>query len=672
MSRNIATNSSIQISIRTANKSDIDALEAVEAGCFDPGRRSSRQSLMRSVTSDTQRVGLAIASSPNAAEQVIGAAILFLYSKSIRLYSIGVLPDYQGFGGGDALLTWAFDQTDMLAIGRLSLEADTNNPRLLAWYKERGFRIEHSLTDYYAKGEHAVRMVRRFDHPQRHSRVALITESPSLWPYPLPNVKAISPNDYLSDDAWHRHETLRVINLCSNYSDQSLGYYTSLLAAARSHRITPDVIAIKDMVSRATRKRLSERYADQIQTAFEGCKDDELIFPIIFEQSLSPEHGQLAKLLSRSLGSPLLSLKLRKVAVKNKVRQWQIQSIKPMGLREALKKYRHLTDIAAPAFFSKRRFQNIKLPSYRYDLAILVDPQEANPPSCPKALEQIQRAAERKGFYVERITAKDKKRLAEFDALLIRETTAVNHHTYRLSREAVAEGLVVIDDPWSILRCANKIFLYERLTRARVRQPKAWLFYAKTDWRQYHPSLQFPLVIKRPEGCFSTGVFRVESAEELDAMLAGLFDEMDVVIGQEFLPSQFDWRIGILNHEPIFACKYYMATGHWQVYNWSSETEGDDGFHQVGNSDCIPINEVPAAVIQTAKRAAACIGNGLYGVDLKVSGGKVYVIEVNDNPNIDAGVEDIIEGERLYDRIAEDLIRRIEQERVQVSTVKIR
>ncbi|MEK9920377.1 MAG: hypothetical protein VW519_06945, partial [Luminiphilus sp.] len=129
-------------------------------------------------------------------------------------------------------------------------------------------------------------------------------------------------------------------------------------------------------------------------------------------------------------------------------------------------------------------------------------------PSCPKALDLIQRAAERKGFYVERITAKDRKRLPEFDALFIRETTAVNHHTYQISREAVAEGLIVIDDPWSILRCANKIFLYERLTRARVRQPKAWLFYAKSDWRQSHPNLPFPLVIKRPEGCFSTGVFR--------------------------------------------------------------------------------------------------------------------------------------------------------------------
>ena len=667
MSAAVAQCPSIAVSIRTASKSDVDALEAVEIACFDAERRSSRQSLIRSVTSDRQRVGLAVTTSPEGREQVIGAAVLFLYAKSIRLYSIGTLPVYRGCGAGEALLSWAFNQTETLELRRLSLEADANNPRLLAWYQARGFTVEDSLPDYYAEGDHAVRMVRRFDQHQRQPRVVLITESPSLWTYALPNVTAVSPSEYLSNDVWQRHETLRVINLCASYRDQSLGYYTSLLAAARSHRITPDVIAIKDMVSRATRRRLSERYADLIQQTFGNHEEEELIFPIVFEQSLLPEHAQLAKLLSRSLGSPLLTLKLRRVPVKDKVLQWQIQSIKPMGLREALKKYRDLTDAAAPVFFSKRRFQNIKLPSYRYDLAILVNPEEENAPSCPKALDLIQRAAERKGFYVERITAKDRKRLPEFDALFIRETTAVNHHTYQISREAVAEGLIVIDDPWSILRCANKIFLYERLTRARVRQPKAWLFYAKSDWRQSHPNLPFPLVIKRPEGCFSTGVFRVENGEELDTMLAPLFEEMDVVIGQEFLPSQFDWRIGILNHQPIFACKYYMATGHWQVYNWSSETEGDDGFHQVGDSDCIPIDEVPTAVLQTAKRAAACIGNGLYGVDLKESGGKVYVIEVNDNPNIDADVEDIVEGERLYNRIAEDFARRIEQERIHVA-----
>ena len=46
------------------------------------------------------------------------------------------------------------------------------------------------------------------------------------------------------------------------------------------------------------------------------------------------------------------------------------------------------------------------------------------------------------------------------------------------------------------------------------------------------------------------------------------------------MPSKFDWRIGILNNKPIFANKYYMAAGHWQIYNHDakkiSQRSGND------------------------------------------------------------------------------------------------
>ena len=77
-----------------------------------------------------------------------------------------------------------------------------------------------------------------------------------------------------------------------------------------------------------------------------------------------------------------------------------------------------------------------------------------------------------KGFSVEFIGRDDYPRLAEFDALLIRETTAVNHHTWRFARRAQAEDLAVIDDPDSILRCANKVYLAEVLKGARIPTPR--------------------------------------------------------------------------------------------------------------------------------------------------------------------------------------------------------
>ncbi len=78
------------------------------------------------------------------------------------------------------------------------------------------------------------------------------------------------------------------------------------------------------------------------------------------------------------------------------------------------------------------------------------------------------------------ITKDEYGRIAEFDALFIRETTAVNHHTYRFSRRALAEGLVVIDDPESIIRCTNKVYLAELFARNRIPHPRTVVVHART------------------------------------------------------------------------------------------------------------------------------------------------------------------------------------------------
>ena len=71
-------------------------------------------------------------------------------------------------------------------------------------------------------------------------------------------------------------------------------------------------------------------------------------------------------------------------------------------------------------------------------------------------------------------------------------------------------------------------------------------------------------------------------------------------------------------------------------------------------------------VVRLATRASNAIGNGLYGVDLKVVKDRTVIIEVNDNPSIDAGVEDAYLGEDLYRRIMEEFLRRLERKRLGV------
>ena len=295
---------------------------------------------------------------------------------------------------------------------------------------------------------------------------------------------------------------------------------------------------------------------------------------------------------------------------------------------------------------------------YKYDLAILINPEEINAPSNPSALRNFKEAANKIGFYVDFITKDDYEDILEYDALFIRETTNVNDHTYEFSRRAYAEGLVVIDDPWSILRCSNKIFQTERMIQNRVLIPQTIILTKENIKKQLIEKMNFPMVLKQPDSSFSIGVVKVDNADAMIESANSLFKKSELIIAQEFLYSEFDWRIGVLDEIPLYACKYFMARDHWQIYNWKVSKEDESG-----DSITLPIEKVPEQVIKTAVKAASLMGDGFYGVDLKMVGDKVYVIEVNDNPNIDAGIEDLVLQNELYERIMQSLYNRIELSR---------
>ena len=130
------------------------------------------------------------------------------------------------------------------------------------------------------------------------------------------------------------------------------------------------------------------------------------------------------------------------------------------------------------------------------------------------------------------------------------------------------------------------------------------------------------------------------------------------MLAQEFTPTEFDWRIGILNRQPIYACKYFMSAKHWQIVNHNAK-----GKPREGGFETLAVEDTPQQVIKTALKAANLIGDGLYGVDLKQIGKDVVVIEVNDNPNIDAGVEDKVLGAALYETLMQEFLRRMELRR---------
>ncbi len=138
-----------------------------------------------------------------------------------------------------------------------------------------------------------------------------------------------------------------------------------------------------------------------------------------------------------------------------------------------------------------------------------------------------------------------------------------------------------------------------------------------------------------------------------------MFEKSDLLVAQEFLPTAFDWRVGVIDSQVIYVCKYFMAAKHWQILNWNANKQKS----REGEVECIAVDQAPAGLLKTALKATALIGNGLYGVDMKEVDGKFYVIEINDNPNIDAGIEDKILKDKLYEIIMEVFLDKIKAEK---------
>lgn len=477
----------------------------------------------------------------------------------------------------------------------------------------------------------------------------IVVNNTKHWSMHVSGVEVVSARDYLTHPEFTALRNARVFNLCKEYTYQSKGYYVSLLAEARGHKVIPKVKNIQDLKAPAIVKIVSEELDDLIQRSLKRITSQEFVLSVYFGKNVSQQYEELSEELHRLFQTPFIRVKL---VFKGK---WFIQSIKTIALDEIPETHLSMVNLFAKEYFDKKRYMPARPDKYAYDLAILVNPDEKSPPSDRRAIQKFIDAAEDIGFSTELVTRKDYHRIGEFDALFIRETTGVNHHTYRFARRAQSEGLVVIDDPDSILRCSNKVYLQELMSVGRIPCPKSMIVHSEN--RKSVPSvLGFPCVLKLPESSFSQGVVKVHSKEDLHIKLDAMFDESDLVIAQEYMPTDFDWRIGVLDGVPLFACKYFMAKGHWQIYNWSSNSKKDIE----GSFICLPLQEVPQCVIKTALRVTSLIGRGFYGVDLKEIHGKPVVIEVNDNPNVDSDIEDQVYGKEIYHSIMRLIRRRIE------------
>jgi glutathione synthase/RimK-type ligase-like ATP-grasp enzyme len=216
--------------------------------------------------------------------------------------------------------------------------------------------------------------------------------------------------------------------------------------------------------------------------------------------------------------------------------------------------------------------------------------------------------------------------------------------------------MVVIDDPASIIRCTNKVYLKKLLDREQIPCPRSHLIFRKdpTGFDELSESLGATMVVKIPDGSFSVGIAKVSSHQEYEQAITELFQRSSVLLVQEYVPTEFDWRIGVIGGELIYGCKYFMARGHWQIIQHRMT-----GGSRAGAFETVPINSVPSRVRKLALKATSLVGKGLYGVDIKVVNDQPIIIQINDNPSLEHGVEDKILGNELYRIILREFVDRL-------------
>ncbi|MBU3005023.1 RimK family protein [Paraglaciecola arctica] len=461
------------------------------------------------------------------------------------------------------------------------------------------------------------------------------------------NAMIVNFNQYLSEFPKKGNVTTRLINLCDSTQYLSQGYYCSLLAEARQHQVLPSVSTINDLTCQ------SEGLVVVIPatTARSFAKNTTSDVLVYFGWHADEHINKIAQYVFEQYPAPILKLALH----------WQEQkllaTIRLGALEELNLEQQASLQLRLNNFTNNVWRSNKSRKRYRWDMAILVNHQEDTPPSDPKALKHFVKAANKFGINAELVSVDEIGLLNRYDALFIRETTAIRHHTYQLARQAEKEGLVVIDDATSILRCCNKVFLHDAFSYNSVPSPKT-LFVSdasNSTLEKLEQEFSYPMVLKLPESSFSKGVFKVADRLALEQKLSSILADSAIILVQEYLYTEYDWRIGVLNGRAIYACRYHMARNHWQIYNHGAKRFSSGDFETMATF------EVPRQVLETAVNACSFIGSSLYGVDLKQVNDKVYVIEVNDNPSIEQGVEDRYLGYELYMQIMQEFANRLEQ-----------
>ena len=253
------------------------------------------------------------------------------------------------------------------------------------------------------------------------------------------------------------------------------------------------------------------------------------------------------------------------------------------------------------------------------------------------ALTNFRQAAFELGHQLDFLFKSELKYLHNYDGVLIRALTDPLNATYVVARIAEMNGLRVLDTSESIRICCDKVNMYSRLMAAGVPMPETRFLdrheVNAENATELFEALGMPLVLKAPNSSFSAYVDRATNVESFVKIGRKFLRRADRVVVQQYMPSEFDWRVITLAGRILATVKYEFVQDKWKTMERGPAGEW---------SRTVPVSRDAASprLIEVALAAADAISGSLHGIDVKEIDGEYFVIEVNDNPTIDAGGED--------------------------------
>ncbi|MCF6767919.1 RimK family protein [Thiotrichales bacterium 19S11-10] len=484
----------------------------------------------------------------------------------------------------------------------------------------------------------------------------ILVDSYDVWSPYFPSDTLILTKDYLSHKKGNRSY---VINLSQDMGYLGKGYYASLLAEANGDRAIPSVKTLNNLqhlndlsfsLFNIILNKSSIEFLDTV------AKSNKAQIKSYFGISECGCFNKLTRRIFDIYDVPILNIFFEKSH-----NLWKLVALEICQLQKL--NYLEETFFANQlSIFSKKVWRKPRLRKrYRYQLAILIDQEEKTPPSNKKSLQKFIKSGNNLGVNVELISQNDYLRLPEYDSLFIRTTTSINHYSYAFAKKAEENDMVVIDSTQAIMRCTNKVYLHHLMSQHQLSTPMSVFIFrdqCSVSYEDLIDKLGLPIVLKVPDGAFSTGVKKASTQLELEILLCDMLKKSAVIIAQKYHYTDYDWRIGILNNKPLYACKYYMVENHWQIVNYHNKIVDH------GGAEAFDVNQVPKDVIQLATKSCKLIGKDLYGVDIKLIDEKPYLIEINDNPSLDSPCEDAYLGDDLYNQIMLEFINRMEYKRI--------